>query len=42
MADKFIENLYPGQVFQGFHYDEILYEAKSPFQSIATIVLSAS
>ena len=35
MADKFIENLYPGQVFQGFHYDEILYEAKSPFQSIA-------
>lgn len=34
MADKFIENLYPGQVFQGFHYDEILYEAQSPFQSI--------
>lgn len=35
MAGQFVESLYKGQAFQGFHYDEILYEAQTPFQSIA-------
>ena len=34
MADKFIEGLYPGQAFQGFHFDEVLYQAQTPYQSI--------
>lgn len=34
MAGQFVESLYPGQAFQGFHFDEILYEAQTPFQSI--------
>ena len=34
MPAKFIESLYPGQAFQGFHFDEILYEAQTPFQAI--------
>lgn len=35
MAGQFVESLYPGQAFQGFHFDEILYQAQTPFQSIA-------
>ena len=35
MAGQFVESLYPGQAFQGFHYDEILYQTQTPFQSIA-------
>lgn len=34
MAGQFVESLYKGQAFQGFHYDEILFEAQTPFQSI--------
>jgi spermidine synthase len=34
VAGQFVESLYPGQAFQGFHFDEILYEAQTPFQSI--------
>ena len=35
MAGQFVESLYPGQAFQGFHFDEILYQTQTPFQSIA-------
>ena len=35
MAGQFVESLYPGQAFQGFHFDEILYKTQTPFQSIA-------
>ena len=34
MTAKFVESLYPGQAFQGFHYDEILYQEQTPFQTI--------
>jgi len=34
VAGQFVESLYPGQAFQGFHYDEILYQTQTPFQSI--------
>ena len=35
MAGQFVESLYQGQAFQGFVYDEVLYEARTEFQSIA-------
>jgi len=34
VAGRFVESLYPGQAFQGFHYNEILLETTTPFQSI--------
>ncbi len=34
MAGQFVESLYNGQAFQGFHYDEILFETKTEYQSI--------
>jgi spermidine synthase len=35
VTGQFVESLYPGQAFQGFHYDEILFQTQTPFQSIA-------
>jgi spermidine synthase len=35
MSGQFVEDLYRGQTFQGFHYDELLFEQKTPYQSIA-------
>lgn len=35
MGGRFVESLYNGSAFQGFHYDEILYEGRTPYQSIA-------
>lgn len=35
MAGQFIERLYEGQAFQGFHYDEILFEKQTAYQSIS-------
>lgn len=35
MSGRFVESLYNGRAFQGFHYDEILFEGRTPFQSIA-------
>ena len=35
MTGQFVESLYLGQAFQGFHYDEVLYQAETPYQSIA-------
>ena len=35
MTAQFVESLYPGQAFQGFHYDEVLFETQTPYQSIA-------
>ena len=34
MPGQFVESLYAGQAFQGFHYDQILFEKQTPFQSI--------
>jgi spermidine synthase len=35
MTGQFVESLYAGQAFQGFHFDEVLYETQTPYQSIA-------
>lgn len=35
MAARFIEELYEGRAFQGFHYDEILYQATTEYQTLA-------
>lgn len=34
MAGQFVETLYTGQAFQGFFYDQLLFEAETPYQSI--------
>ena len=34
MSAQFVESLYQGQAFQGFHYDSLLFEAATPYQSI--------
>jgi spermidine synthase len=34
MTNQFVESLYQGQAFQGFHYDALLFEAETEFQSI--------
>ncbi|MCB1746732.1 MAG: polyamine aminopropyltransferase [Gammaproteobacteria bacterium] len=34
MAGQFVESLYTGQAFQGFFYDNLLFEAETGFQSI--------
>lgn len=34
MSAQFVESLYQGQAFQGFHYDSLLFEAETPYQSI--------
>ncbi|MGR8920009.1 MAG: polyamine aminopropyltransferase [Gammaproteobacteria bacterium] len=32
---QFVESLYNGQAFQGFHYEEVLFETRTEFQSLA-------
>ena len=35
MGGRFVETLYSGKVFQGFEFNEILFEAKTPYQAIS-------